>query len=1035
MIRFFTQHRTAANLLMIMIFILGTMSTLAMIRETLPEFAPEKVMVQVIYKGASPREVEDSICTLVEEKLEGIDGIERMNSKASEGIGQITLEMKEGYDLSRFYQDIKNEIDQINSFPEDAETPLVFIVKKKDPVITLAVTGDLPFRHLKEFGKDLRKKLLKNQAISLVDLEGVSQIQVKIKIKENTLRSLGLSLPLVRETILKQSKNLPLGTIENRDREILIRMMDQRTSPQAFGNLVIFSAEKGAQIRLSDIAEIKWDLEKKEEAVFLNGKKAVTLAIQKSPGEDALVIEREVKKFARDQGKFLPKGIELHTIENVAAVVQDRLTLLIKNAFQGFILVFFTLWLFLNIRMAFWVAMGIPFSFMGALWLMELYGLTLNMITMVSLLLGLGLIVDDAIVIGENIYTHHQSGKTPFQACIDGVTEVFSGVVCSFLTTVAAFLPLIFMKGNMGKVLGVLPIGVILALFISLIEAFMVLPNHLSHSLEKQKKSYWFRRKIEGAIQFFILRIFGPTVNFCLRRRYFITACVVGIFLIALGLLAGKRVSFIPFPDLDGDVVICYVLLPSGTPMERTLETAKRIERALLEVNRELTPLQPGKRPLVKCVKIRLGANGDAAETGSHAVTISAELLTSELRTCTSDDLVLLWRKKVRTLPDMISLKFGEPMVGPQGKAFEVEFKNSDLTMLGKASREFRQKLLSYNGVYNVSDNLNPGKWEARITTLPQAKNFGFTSRDISSQLSASFFGAKAQDFQLGSENIEVRVQFSDRDRNSLKNIEDFYLMDPKGKEVPLSHVARIRLERSYSNIYHVEGQRTVTITADVDMKRANASAILGALKKDYLPSLLKKYPNLEVDYSGQSRETAKTIPSARKGFILGLVGIFVILSFVFGSYLQPITIMVAIPFGLVGAVFGHYFMGLSMSMPSIVGFVSLSGIVVNDSIVLIQFMNDHLKSGMSPPEAAIQASIARFRPVFLTSATTVAGLLPLLLEKSFQAQLLIPLATSISFGLIFSTVLILLFIPCLTAIFYDFGLLKESAHEEKGEI
>ena len=1029
MIRFFAYHKTAANLLMIIIFVLGITSVMKMKRETFPDFSLDRVIVRVEYLGASTFDIETSVCSVIEEALDGVDGVKKIVSRSTEGVGIITVEMKDGHNLDVLYREVKNEIDQIDNLPEDSERPIVYVHKVYEPVINVALAGNVSLRHLKKYGELIRNELLENREISQVNIQGASDAEIVIKVDTQTLRSLGLDLNSLRSIILSQSMNMPVGSVENRNQEILIRMIDQKYSPLEFGNIAIVSNENGSQVLLSDIAKIVWSQQKKEDICFLNGKRAVILSIRKSDEEDALTTREEVIKYVNNFQEKIPDGMEIKCIEDTSKIINDRLRMLMRNAIAGFVLVFLSLWLFLNIRLAFWVAMGVPFSFLGALWLMHTFGLSLNMITMFSLILGLGLIVDDAIVIGENIFHHLQKGKEPIRACLDGLNQVGKGVVSSFLTTVAVFLPLAFIKGQVGKVLYVLPIGVILGLSISLIEAFFVLPNHLGHSFKdanKLKKQNKIRIIIDNAINYFIGHIFSPFIKTCLQYRYITFSIIIAVFIVSIGMVKGRRLDFIPFPELDGDVIACYLFLPSGTPIVRTKSAVNKIEKAIWDINSELSPLQPGKTDLVKNVKSLYGFNRDADESGTHVATITVELLSSEIRVNICDEIIKKWRDKVGNLEDVVSAKFKQLIIGPSGKPFEILLKSKNLAMLKNISQEVKKKLALYNGVYNIDDNLKPGKLEAKIFTLPIAKTFGLTSLEISEQLNSSFFGAKVQEFQQDDNNIGVKVQFADKDRDSLNDLESFYLMDKLGNQIPLLNVAKIDLEKGYSNIYHVNNKRTVTVSADIDKKRGNASLIIDELKKDYFPILKEKYPGLQVSIEGQESESHITIMSVRKGLFFGVLAIFVILSFVFSSYTQPITVMTAIPFGVVGSIFGLYVLGIDMSLPSMLGYASLCGIVVNDSIVLVHFMKENMDNGMKPIESAYKASVARFRAVFLTSATTIAGLLPLLMERSLQAQPLIPLAVSITFGLMFATIMVLVFVPCVTGIFYDIGLIKQ---------
>ena len=1029
MIRFFVHHKTAANLILIMVIGLGIYSCKDMVRETFPKFSLDRVIVRVDYIGASAEELETSVCVLLEEALDGIDGIEQFVARAREGSCNVTVEMKHGYNLDLLYRDVRNEIEQINNLPDQAEDPIVYVQKTNMPVISIALAGDTNFRDLKEYANIIKDDLIENSVATLVKLQGVSDIEIKIKVDEQTLRGLGLDLFRLRDIILSQSGDSPVGSVKSNDQELIIRVTDQRRTPDEFTDLLVVSDNKGSRVFLSDIAEISWAKENEEDVCYLNGKRAVILAIKKSEGEDALRIRKNVIDFVENFQSRLSSGMEMKLIEDSAKVIDDRLSMLMKNVIQGFILVFFSLWIFLDVRLAFWTALGIPFAFLGAIFFMQFTGLTMNMITMFSLILGLGLIVDDAIVIGENIFTHLKSGKEPFAACIAGVKQVSGGVISSFLTTVAVFMPLVFLKGQIGKVLYVLPIGVILCLSVSLVEAFFVLPNHLVHSLKNigtNIKTNIVRSKIEESIEYFIDNIFSPFVAFCLKYRYVTLSIMIGLLIISIGLVKGGRLSFVAFPELDGDVLVCYILMPSGTPIGMTKSVAGRIEDGIWDVDRELSPSQPEEQPLIRNVKTLYGVNPDANDVGPHVATISVELLSSEIRAHKSNLVLEKWRERVGTIEDTLSLKYKSLIIGPAGMAFEIRLKGGSLKMLGAAAKELEDKLDEYNGVYNINNNLNAGKLEARVVTKPIAKTLGFTSRDIVQQLNSSFFGGKVQEFQSGKENVEVKVKFADRDRNSLSDLENFYLVDKRGNQVPLLNIAEINMERGYSNIYHINGRRTVTVSADIDTLHGNSSKIMKELVKDYFPKLKGRYPGLRMEVAGQEMETSKTLGSVNSGMVIGLSAIFIVLSFVFGSYIQPLTIMTVIPFGLIGTIFGFYFMGIDLSMPSILGFASLSGIVVNDSIVLVDFINKNINLGKNPLTAGKEASIARFRAVFLTSITTVMGLLPILLEKSVQAQVLVPMAAAIVFGLIFSTVNVLIFVPCLNGIFYDIGILKQ---------
>ena len=1032
MIRFFARHPTAANLLMLGFFVVGIFSLPDIKRETFPDFRPKEVEVSVLYPGATAEDVEEAICRRLESALESVTYIEEYRSEARENRGTVTVEMEDGADFEQFFNDIRTEVEAIDDFPDEAEDAVIRTLNKTDRVITLAVTGPMDVTDLKVYCEQLEDRILQQTLVSQVELTGFSDRQIRIEIPAHALMQYGLSVDSIAGVIQRQSIDLPAGMIEDHEREVVIRFDDERRKPEEFRDLVVVAEAGQGVIRLGDIATITDRFEKDEERVYLNGQRAGLLRINKTKQQDALNVLESLQAFLEVEQARMPAGIEFELTEDITSIVSDRLNMLTKNGIQGLILVFLVMWLFFGFRYSFWVAAGLPASFMGAFFVMQLFGLSLNMLTMVGLLIAIGLLMDDSIVISENIATHFQRTGNALEAAVQGVREVAMGVISSFTTTICVFGPLAFLEGTIGKVLEAMPAVLIITLCVSLIEAFMILPHHLAHSLEHrhQAAAGGVRKRLDALIEHIRENYLGRLVDFVLAWRYAAMGLVIFTFLVSVGLVVGGLIKFTAFPELDGDVVAARVLLPQGTPLERTEEIVNQLTHALEAVDAAFAPRQPDGQALVEKVTVQYNLNADAYETGPHVATVNADLLSAEVRDAGIDDILALWREKTGEPSDVISLKFVEPVITPAGRPFDIRIMGENLAQLKAAAIELTNELNSYRGPVDVSDDLRPGRPEARIRPREGAYGLGLDASSIASQLRSAFFGKTASEIQVGDEDFEIDVRFDPRDRDSLADLDNFHLTLASGEQVPLSAVAEVESGRGWARIARIDGRRTVSIQADIDTRLGNTAQILADLKSEFIPDLQAKYQGLTVTYSGEAEEAATTQRSMMRGVLIGAIGIFILLSFQFRSYIEPLVVMVAIPLALIGVIWGHIIMGLDLTMPSMMGFISLSGIVVNDSILLVTFVQKRLKEGRSIAEAAAQASRDRFRAILLTSLTTVAGLLPLLAERSLQAQILIPLATSIVFGLLSATVLVLIVVPALYSILGDLGLTRHKTEQ-----
>ena len=1034
MIRYFALHPTAANLLMLMLVIIGLVAIPSLQRETFPDFTAQEVEVRVVYPAASAEDVEEGICQRIEDVVDSISNVEEVSCDAREGVGVAVVKMIEGADMSRFLDDVKTEVEAIDNFPEQSEIPVIQQLGRTDHVVSIAVTGAMSVTHLKAYAEELKDKLQKLSNISQVDIEGFSDHQLRIQIPALVLREYGLSMQDIADRISRQNINISAGGIETKARDMLIRFDDERKSPAELEDLLVLSGDSGAEIRLGDIAKITDQFELDEDKILFNGQRAALLKVTKTKQQDTIDVVNAVKGFVEQEKLSAPESVSFILTQDMASIVQDRLQMLVKNGWQGLVLVFLTLWLFFKIRFSFWVVMGLPVSFLGGLAMMATFGYSINMITMVALLIALGLLMDDALVIAENIATHLQKGKKALQAAIDGTSQVMPGVLSSFLTTVAVFGPLAFIEGDIGKVLKVLPVALIMVMSVSLLEAFFILPRHLGHALHHHENDpeSEFRNKFDNFIEHLRHEYLGKAIDTVIHWRYLFLGIIVAIFLLSIAMLASGILKFQAFPDIEGDIIEARILLPQGTPLWRTESIVDKVTDALNNINEKYTPEQKDEQSLVINTSVRFNKNIDAGESGAHVVTVTADLLTAETRVGHVDDIINDWRTEVGNIPDVVSINFKEPTIGPAGLPIDLRLSGGDIGELKAASLELQSWLSRYEGVQDLSDNLRPGKPEIRLRLREGALALGLDATTIANQLRVGFYGATTSEIQVGSESYEIDVRLSDYDQDDLNDIEEFRIVLPDGKLVPLSVVTTIEFARGYARINRIDGMRTVTIQGDVDTQLANAIAILNHSKEHFFPELKSRYPNIYIAIEGQADSGETTAASMRRGFLLGLIGVFLLLSFQFRSYVEPLVVMAAIPMALVGVIWGHLLMGFDISMPSMMGFVSLSGIVVNDSILLVEFLKLRVREGHNVIEAAKMASRERFRAILLTSVTTIAGLIPLLFERSTQAQVLIPLVTSIVFGLLMTTLLVLLVVPALFSVLDDFGFTTVSKSDEE---
>ncbi|MGF1757148.1 efflux RND transporter permease subunit [Photobacterium sagamiensis] len=1028
MLRLFADHPTAANLLMFLFIVIGLWHTPMLKRETFPEIQRYEVQVSVAYPGAGPRDVEEGICRALDEATDSISFVDEKRCESRSNLGTMTIKMREEGDFNEFIDDVRSAVDGIDNFPNNSETPVVTELGRTSPVVTVALSADIPVAELKDLAEHVKAKMIQDPNIPLVALEGFSQRQLRVELKPTMLRRYNLSIQQLAGILQNQNLDLPLGNLESRTREYSLRFNDERVTAAELGDIVVLSGDNGAEVRLKDIAFITDTFEDPEDYVTFDGRRAALLKISKNSTDDSLTVLSAVEDFINDISKTLPHGVNFNLTQDNTSIIKDRLSMLGENAWQGLLLVFFTLVLFFGFKYSFWVVMGLPVSFLASMFVMVQLGITINMMSMVALLLALGILMDDAIVIAESIASQRQSGKSVLDAVVDGTARVARGVISSFLTTVFVFGALVGLKGDLGQVLRVVPIVLLTVITVSLVEAFLILPNHLHHAIKDQNESTsrlqtvinnWFERQKERL---------GSLLETAIRFRYAVIGVTIAIFFVCISTLTSGFLKFNALPKIDGNVLEARLIMPSGTPLTETEATVASIVDALQQTNASLSEQE--EQPLVQHTSVNYGKNIDSFEQGPHLATISVDLLTAESRNTNLDTFISQWQKRLPELPGVVSLTLTEPALGPSGRAIDIRLSGLDLNTLSSASYQLQQWLTGYPGVYNVFDDLRPGKPEVYIRFKPSAYSLNIDAESIATQLRSAYSGMTISEFYRGNDNLEIAVQLK-QDEQTLNELKRFPITHPvTGTTIPLASLVTFETERDVSRIQRINNIRTVSIYGSVNTQEANTQEVIKDTLSQFAPKLKEEYPGLIIGIEGEVKNAETTGQSLGKGLILGMIGVFVLLSFQFRCYSEPVLVMLSIPLALIGVILGHLIMGHDLSMPSMVGFVSLAGIVVNNAILLVEFVKQHVSEGKDLHSAARQASQDRLRAIVLTTSTTVAGMLPLLFETSLQAQVLIPLVISIAFGLLVSTVLVLVILPCLYTILEDWRGRKQVSLE-----
>ena len=1017
MIRWFTGHPTAGNLLLLLFLAAGVFASPGLLRETFPDFRAVEAEITVPYRGAAAEDVEGAICAPLWGGVQGVEGLETLTCTAQTGRARAVATMAPGNDALRFLNALRTEVAAIDSFPSRADPAIVRELHRNDAVTSVAVSGDLPLHELDLYADALSDRLAALSGVASVTRSGLGTRTLSITADRAALEGHGLTPSTLAAAIAAQNIDLPAGTLEGPGMDRTLRFTAERDSAIALARIPVLVLPNGATLTLGDVSAIEESFEPPYERAFVDGTPAIMIDVAKALDADALRVLDAVVALVAEEDARLPDTITVEVVQDVTSIIRDRLLMLVQNGVIGLVLVVSVMSLFFRPGFAIWAAMGLPVAFAGAFVWMALTGLSLNMMTLVALLMAIGIVMDDSIVIADSIAVHAAKGAT-VENVAAGVAAVAPGVTSSFLTTLAVFLPLAFLAGELGAVLEVLPIVLLAALAASLVEAFLILPHHLKGGMKEIPPSR-FRSRFDAG--FDTLREgMGSLADTAIKARWLVVGLAIGALILTVGALGGGVVKREAMPEIDGDVLEARLLLPAGTPLSRTTEAVAQVEEALDRVNVRLTPEQPEAQALVIRRITRMGRNLSSGESGAHVATVAVDLLGAETRTSTLDDFVTLWREEIGTLPGVTSLILTEPGIGPQGIAVELRLSHPDLATLEEAGRATLAELESYAGVRNAILDLRPGAPELRLSLAPGAEALGLTATDVAGQLRAAFLGTQLSEVRRGDLAWDLEVRLADSDRFARTDLSAFEIALPEGGTVPIASIATITEARGWGTITRRDGLRTLTVSADVDGRIGNADAITARLAEGFLPDLVADTPGLAFDIGGQAANSAETVASVLRGFLIGLVGIYLVLSFQFRSYVEPLIVMITIPLAFLGVIWGHVLMGYNISMPSLVGAASLAGIVVNNAILLVGVLNARCADGMAAALAAGEAVRARFRPIFVSVSTTIMGMAPLLLETSTQAQTLKPLVISVVFGLLAATALILLVLPAFYAALED---------------
>ncbi len=1031
----FAANTVFANIIMVIILLAGIMAANTMNRESMPDMALDKISISVSYPGADPEEVEEGVSRKIEDAIDGLNGIDDYKTVSAEGMATASIDVKDGYDPEVLLSRIRNEVDAITTFPEDSETPSVTRPQIQDAVMSLALTSDMSERRMKEWANDIKRELQQIPSVSQVEISGTRAYEIRVTVGREQLRKYGLSLPEVANAVKNSSLNRSGGLVKTGIEEIRVRTVGRKYTGKELGSVTVVAGSGGERITLAEIAGIEDGFTENNLAMTVNGNPAVLINIF-SADEDTIDISDAVKKYLGEKNPALPEGSAVTVMSDNTEEIRSGLDELSKNAVAGLILVFILLWLFMNTRVSFWAGMGIPISLLGGLAIVAMVGQTLNNITLFGLIMVLGIVADDAIIVGEAIYVHRKNGASPMESITRAISEVGMPVLAAVLTTMAAFIPLFNIDGTMGKFIVALPIAVVACLSISLIESLLLLPAHLSDlpGPEEDKKP---KNRLLAAVDRFHTasinsmdlvseKLYRPALAVAVRYRYICLCLSVAALLLTFGLINGGFIKFDVFPQKASSTLLASVEFPEGTPFGVTRQAVRRVEKAIRTASEGFETLTG--EPLIENILATYGQSasqdeGQVDSASPHVGGIRVSLLDPEKSGIHSREIIKAWQKETGSIPGIQNLEFSTPQGGPPGMPVQIGITGPSLSAINSAAEKTVSRLAQIKGVTQVITDNAPGKNELTFRLRPQADALGLTVADLAEQIYAGYYGEEAVRIQRGDDDVKIRIIYPGEERSTKTNLKEIRIKTPEGHEVPLTNVATVSFGPGYSSITRENGLRQVTVSADLDPNLLVANEVTDMLSAGFFQELENSFPGIRISLDGDAKRSSESFGSLTIWIPLALLLVYMIVATLFRSYIQPGIIMFTIPFGLIGAVMGHMLMGHMLSLLSIFGMVALTGVVVNDAIVLIERINMNLGEKMPFFDAVILGGTRRFRAVMLTSLSTVGGLLPLMLETGQQSQMLIPMSISLAFGVAFATVLTLVLIPCLFVILNDMRL------------
>lgn len=1024
LIGWFATNHVAANLLMCFVIGMGIWAAIMVKKETMPEFRFDVITVNVPYLGGAPEEVDESVVVKIEEAIKNIQGIKEVRSLATDGFGQVRIEIQEGYELGELTDEVKLAVDGISTFPAETERPIISKQVMRRGALNLQIHGTLDERAMKDLAEQIIDEVTALPGVSYAEIMGARPSEISVEISEETLRQYNLTLGQVAQTIRAWSLDLPGGSIRSEAGDIRLRTKGQAYRGEEFEQIVLVTRPDGTRVTLGDIASVRDGFAEVESYSFFDGERSFGINVMSSgEQENELEIARVVKEYVAARQATLPEGVQLTHWADSTYYLTGHLNMMLGNLLLGAVLVFLILGLFLQVKIAGWVIVGLPVAFLGAFMMLPVVGVTINMMSLFAFILVLGIVVDDAIIIAESAYSYTEKHGYNLPNIVLGAQRVAVPATFGVLTTIMAFLPMLFVTGPTAAFNAAIGWVVIFALLFSLVESKLILPSHLSLMRSAHSGKSGLSERVDRALKRFINEIYSPFLERLIEYRYATLGFFVGLLILTAGLVGGGLARFVFFPEIDQPYVVASIELQDGAPESLITEIVAQMDAELRALNEEF--------------KAEYDTDIDVAQhlfayiNNGKSGMLQVELSKDEARPANAKIVEQRWRERVGEIAGTKELKFSSGMHMGGGSPISIALKGNNYERVEQAAGELVTHLKGYEGLYEVESSADAGPEELKLSIRPEAEALGITLADLARQVREAFYGAEAQRIQRGDEEVKVMVRYPRSERSSVGNLERMWIRLPDGRELPFAAVASYEVGRGYNSITRLDGQRTVTVNSNADLSRVEPMAIVGEITRDYLPSLLSRHPGVSYELSGSSREERSSLFKMAYAFMAGMFGIYALMAIPLKSYLQPLIIMSVIPFGIIGAVVGHMALGLAVSTLSLIGIIALAGVVVNDSLIMVDFVNKAVATGADAARAAVEAGKARFRAILLTSLTTFFGLIPIATETSESAQIVVPMAVSLAFGILFSTVITLILVPCLYNILADVnGLFSRRAAE-----